>query len=79
MARADFNYRAGFSELANQKKHPFGYRGQPPLAETIATKQILSLHRTNALNRQRSGLHAIAAETAAHTRRKNSARDEGAA
>ena len=31
------------------------------------------------LNRQRSGLHAIAAETAAHTRRNNSARDEGRA
>ena len=37
---------AGFSELLSPKKVPFGYRGRPPLAETIARKQILSLHRT---------------------------------
>ena len=73
--------RAGFDQLCFGKKQSLSSQCSRSLGrETIVTTRILSLHRTDACETDRdSPLHAIAAETAAHTRRKNSARDEGRA
>ena len=73
-------HRAGLVGFVFAKKQALSGQRSRCWVKTIITIRTLSLRRTNACETDRDQpCHAVTAETAAHPRRKKSARDEGRA